>query len=463
MSLQQFFSILRARWNAALMILLATLALAVAFIVLRPAQYTARAPVLVDLQASDVGGGYSPSLLASYMATQMDIARSDRVVERVLDTLDNPSGGAQPARGVSGAADSQRRERLRDLQEQLEVKPARESNIINISYTASSAGEAARIANAFARAYVDVSLDIKTGPAKTESNWFDQQVKEARQRLEQAQTKLSEFQQRAGIVGNDEMADHEMARLTTLATQLAQIQAQTTDSQSRRNSSRDTVAEVMQSPLINTLKADIGKLEAQLQQGGATMGPRHPAMMKMEAELGALRSRLASETGRIGSSIETSYQASRAREQELTGALNAQRSRVLSINKERGALALLRNDLDSARRAFETVSNNASKSRLQALTTQTNLMMLAPAVEPRQAKGPTPAQALGVAAVAGLLLALAGAFLMELLNRRVRSVDDVAMATQLPVLASLPAASPAFTALPASRRRLALTASGSPA
>ena len=44
-----------------------------------------------------------------------------------------------------------------------------------------------------------------------------------------------------------------------------------------------------------------------------------------------------------------------------------------------------------------------------------------------------------MAAAAGLLLALAGAILMELLNRRVRSVDDLSLATHLPILATVPA------------------------
>lgn len=445
MSLLQFLSILRARWNVALLILLATLGAALAWVVLRPDHYTARAPVLIDIQASDVGGGWAPTLVTSYLATQMDIARSDRVAERVLASLkqlpDDPA---------------EKRERMKEFQESLEVKPARESNIINIAWTGADPAEAARIANAVAEAYVDVALDLKTNPAKHESAWFDEQVRAARQKLEQAQLRLSEFQQKSGIVSEDQ-ADHEMARLTELSMQLAQVQAQTTDSASKRGASRDTVAEVIQSPLINGLKADIARVEAQVQQASATLGPRHPQMMRLQGELGALRSRLATETSRIAGSIDTTYRAGKARESELQAALNAQRGRVLAVNKDRGQLALLRQDVQSAQRAFEEVSTGAAKTRLQALTTQTNLRLLAPAVEPANPSGPSAKQALAVAAIAGLLLAIAGALLLELANRRVRSIDDIVMATQLPVLATVPAASP-FAALPAARGgRLALT------
>ncbi len=346
------------------------------------------------------------------------------------------------------------------VQAHLDVKPARESNIINIFWTANNAADAAKMANAFARAYVDVALDIKTAPHKADAAWFDEQVKASRAKLEQAQMRLSEFQQRAGIVGTEAQVDFETSRLNQLANQLALVQAQTTDAQSKRGAAGDTVAEAMQSPLVVGLRTDIARLEGKLQDSAATLGPQHPTMQRMQAELAALRGRLAQETGRISSSIGASFEAGRARERELQAAVAAQKERVLAINKARGQLALLTKDVEAAQRAFEAITNNASKSRLQALTTQTNLMLLASAVEPLEPSGPSARQALIVATVAGLLLAVAGALMMELANRRVRSIDDITMATQLPVLASVPASTPAFAALPASRRRLALSAGG---
>jgi polysaccharide biosynthesis transport protein len=88
------------------------------------------------------------------------------------------------------------------------------------------------------------------------------------------------------------------------------------------------------------------------------------------------------------------------------------------------------------------------------VSNQTNIMRLASAVEPLDPSGPSPKLALLVSALAGTLLAIAGALLLELLNRRVRSADDLSTFTQLPILATVPASTGAFLALgvPASRR-----------
>jgi chain length determinant protein EpsF len=469
MSLYQFFSILRARRWTALLIFLATVGVALAWVLLRPTNYTARAPVLVDTRAQDplsqpVWGVVPPS----YMATQIDVARSERVAERVVDVLGmdkDPEAIANWRKATRGGKGSAKAWMASQLQAGLEVKPARESNIINVSYTGSDPQYAAKIANAFAQAYIDTTVELKTDPAKRYASFFDDQLKAAREKLEAAQDRLTQYQQKNGVTSADERVDYEMARLNELSSQLTLVQSQTTDAHHKRVAPRESVAEVMSSPLINNLKADISRLEAKIQESNANLGPRHPAMVRMNDELGALRSRLASETARIGSSIETSYTVGKAREGELSAAVNAQRSRVMALNKHRDELSLLRRDVDTAQRAFEAISGNANQTRLQSLTNQTNVMRLATAVEPINPSGPTKKMALIIAAAGGLLLAVAGALLAELMNRRVRSVEDLSMATHLPVLATVPAHSGAsgLARLAGGSRRPALGYQGSPA
>jgi polysaccharide biosynthesis transport protein len=217
------------------------------------------------------------------------------------------------------------------------------------------------------------------------------------------------------------------------------VQGQLTDVANKRTAAAANVAETMSSPLINNLKAELARQEARIQEASANLGSRHPQMIRMQDELNAMRSRLNTETASIGSSINTAYEVTRARERELTAAVNAQRARVMQFNRHRDELSLLRRDVETAQRAYEQVSERASQSKLQALTNQTNIQRLATAVEPLTPRGPSTKMAFGLAGIGGLLLAIAGAVLLELLNRRVRSVDDLALATDLPILATVPA------------------------
>jgi polysaccharide biosynthesis transport protein len=453
MSLLQFFSILRARRGVAGLIVLATIALALAWLVLRPASYTARAPVLVDVRTDPVNATPLQGVVApSFMATQIDVIKSDRVAERVVQMLPADQPPIKDLRQKAEKKGLPPAWLAHQIRQGLEVKPARESNIINITWTGSSPAQAAQVANAFAQAYLETSLEIRTDPAKKYADWFDDQVKASREKLEKAQTRLSEFQQKSGIISSDERSDYETTRLKEMSQQLMIAQGRGVGGAAASDSN----------PLINNLRQEVARMEAKVGEASATMGSAHPQMQRLQGELSAMRSRLAQESSRVGASGANSVQASKQHERELQNAIAQQRNRVLSLNKERGELSVLQRDVDTAQKAFETASASAAQARLQAMSNQTNIMRLASAVEPLDPTGPTASQALLVAAVAGTLLGVAGALLLEVLNRRVRSADDLATVTQLPILASVPASSPAFIALGLPRsRRLALAPRGS--
>jgi polysaccharide biosynthesis transport protein len=449
MSLFQLFTILRARRGLAGLIVLGTIALALVWVVLRPANFTARAPVLIDVRTDPVGvtSQYNPLVTPAFMSTQIDIVKSLRVAERAVQLLPVDQPPLSKWGKEAKEKPAPQTWLAHQLQERLEVKPARESNIINISSIGRSPAEAARVANAFAQAYLEIGLELRTEPSKKYADFFEEQVKASRDKLEKAHAKLSDFQQQSGILTADERGDFEVARLTELSQQLVAVQGR-----SRRGG--ENSVSVVESPLVNNMRADIAKLEAKVQEGAATMGSAHPAMQRMQAELSSMRSRMAAESSRVGSAADSSVASSRNREKELQQALAEQKARVLALTKQRGELNLLQRDVDTAQKAYEAVSASAAQSHLQSLANQTNVMRLASAVEPLDPSGLSPALSLLVAAVGGLMLALATVLLLELLNRRVRSVEDLGAVTQLPILATIPAAASAFVPLrlPASRR-----------
>ena len=445
MTFQQFILILRARYKVALLVLFVTVATATAVSLLLPKQYTAGAAVVVDVKSPDpVSGLMLQGMMApGYMATQVDIINSDRVAKAVvqLTELDqSPEVKQQWIDATEGKG------QLSDwlatlLQKNLDVKPSRESNVININYTGADPAFAAAVANAFAQAYINVNLDLRVAPAREYAAFFEEQTKSARDRLEVTQKALSDYQQANGITSTDERLDFETAKLNETSSQLTSVQGLTTDSSSKRQSgSAATVAEVMQSPLINGLKGDIARLESKLNESNVNLGKNHPQTISAEAELSALKNQLASETRKITASIETTYQVSKQREQQLRSAVATQKARVLELNRQRDELNVLRRDIESAQRAFEVLSQRASQTNIESQTNQTNVAVLNPAVAPPDPSKPRVLLNILVSIFLGTLLGVGLALMLELLNRRVRSADDLIDALGLPVLGSVSAA-----------------------
>ena len=442
MTLQQFLLILRARYKVALLTLLLTVATATGVSLWLPKQYTASAAVVVDVKSPDqVTGMVLQGMMApGYMATQVDIINSDRVAKAVVAMLGMDKS---PAIQQQWRDATEGKGQLTDwlstlLQRNLDVKPSRESNVININYTGTDPDFAAAVANAFAQAYINVNLDLRLAPARQYAAFFEEQTKTARGKLEKAQQALSDYQQQNGITSADDRLDFETAKLNETSSQLTGVQGQTTDSQSKRQSGKfDTVAEVMQSPLINGLKSDIARLDAKLTESNINLGKNHPQTQRAEAELATLKAQLDSETRKITSSIDTTYQVSKQREQQLQGALGAQKAKVLVLNKQRDELNVMRRDIESAQRTFEAMSQRAAQSNVESQTNQTNIAVLNPASAPADPSKPKVFLNILVSIFLGTLLGVALALMLELANRRVRSAQDLVDALGLPLLGTI--------------------------
>ena len=176
MTATQFFSILRARWGVALAVFAIALAGTLALSLVWPKKYAATASVVVDAKPDPVSAMLYPGMSPpSFMATQVDILQSERVAQRVVRNLkltDNPEVRAQwsQATGGQGAIEVW----LADtLVRSMDVKPSRESTVLTVTYKAGDPRFAASMANAFVQAYIDVSLDMRTSPAKQYSSFFD--------------------------------------------------------------------------------------------------------------------------------------------------------------------------------------------------------------------------------------------------------------------------------------------------
>lgn len=466
MTLQQFLLILRARRKMVLYILSITVITTLVVSLLLPKQYTASTAIVIDVKSPDpIAGMVLPGLHApGYMATQVDIINSDRVAQRVVKLLrmnESPVIQEQWMEATEGKGEII--VWLAELlKKKLDVRPSRESNVINIQYSGADPGFTAAVANAFVGAYIDINLELKVEPARQYAGWFEDQTKTLRDKLEKAQQVFSAYQQETGILATDERLDYEVSKLNELSTQLTIVQAQTSDSSSKRKSAgnAETLTEVMQNPLINSLKSDIARLEAKLQESNINLGKNHPQTMRAQSELASLRNRLASEVRQISNSIGTSYAVGKQKEKELLEAMERQKQRVLELNKQRDQISVLKRDVEAAQRTFEGVSQRSAQTRLESHAMQTNIAPLTPASEPTEHSQPKILLNVLISVFLGTLLGVGVALILELNDRRVRSSEDLLAAIGVPVFVTIPSATLPLTPRKSSRRFFRRKSSG---
>ena len=197
--------------------------------------------------------------------------------------------------------------------------------------------------NKFAEAYIATNLEMITDPARKSKVWFDDQLKSLRKRLEEAQSRLTAYQQQERVVSTDERLDTETARLQNLSNQLVSAQEATRNAVTERQKLQEVLASgvplttfepVFNNPVVQTIKAKIRDLEGTLVNSSNSLGANHPKIKKLKSELYAARQRLDAEIKTITDGINNAAELSRERERDLENSLEAQKQLVLDLKNE---------------------------------------------------------------------------------------------------------------------------------
>ncbi len=444
MTLVQFLSILRARWKVMLLVLAVVVAGTALVNLAWPRSYTSSVAVLVDVKSPDpIAGIIYPGMSSpAYMATQVDMIQSDRVSQQVVRSLKLGESAAmreqwrQATDGVGNfetwVADVTRKS--------LDVKPSRDSNVITINYKSRDPKFATALANAYAQAYIDVSLELRVDPARQYGKFFEEREAQLRAKVEDARAQLTAYQRSTGIVGTDDRLDVENSRLNELSSELVVLQgqgAETAGREAQAKLSPSQIQDVLNSNLISNLKVDLARQEAALKEAGDRLGDSNPVITGLKANVAETRSRIDAEITRISGGVAVSNSINDARIAQLKQAIDAQRVKVLHLKEAHDKVATLVADVESAQRAYDGVNVRANQTELESRTTQTNLYVLNPASEPITPSSPRTTLNMLLSLFAGTLLAVGVAMLMELFDRRVRAASDVVLALDTPLLGTL--------------------------
>ncbi len=458
MSLQQFLLALRARFGVFATVLAATILAATVVSLLLPKTYKATVSLLVDAKdEQSLSNALRPLILPqerlSYLQTQMDIITSKKVARKVVQDLklaENPSTRAdfEDQTGGEGSIEDWL---VESLLKKLKVETS-QSNVIQASFSSTDPRRAAAVANAFARAYVNTMLELRVEPTREAAAWFDEQLKSLRANLEDAQAKLTDYHRQHGIVSDDERVDVDNTRLGALSEQVLRAQEQallwnTRERQARdfleRSGSVDRLPDVLDNPFIQKLKTDLLQGEAKLQELATQYGTNYPQYQRQFSENRSLREKLEAEMRKIVAGIESSARQSRQREAELRKALAGQRARVLGLKENRNELTVLKRNVESAERAYDTAMQRFVVSQVDSRASQTNVTVLNPAVVPLKPSRPIVVLNIAISVAVGMMLGIGIVILMEMFDRRVRSRNDLDNAWNVPLLGVLNAWRPA--------------------
>lgn len=487
MSLQQLFIIFIKRKNLIIAYLLVTMLATLAISLSMPKQYVANTSLVLDQPSINpiTGANLPIQLTAGYMATQTDIIKSAgiaRIVSQILDLTHNED--FQEDFRKSSKLKLEQYEVLQsalhetsqlkgdenlitlkneliedfnnwiidDLSKNIDVAPSRESSILSLSFSSTDPKFAAKVANAYAQAYIQICSDLKRQSMQQTADWFEEQANIHKTRMEQAQEQLSGLQQKYGVIANfsEERVDLEESKLSEISIQLIRNQIETDNLIATKEQLNKIIStmdlksldNVLSSPVLQRLKGDLAFKEADFAEIKKNISYNHPSYIKAEAEIASLKRDILAEMKTELQNFNRKIEATKKRDQETIKKVEEQKKRVLELKKYYDEIIVRKREVENAKFMYDEVTRRAIQMRMESEIRQSNAAILNYASVPKVADKPKIKINMILSVFLGLILGLGAALFAEVIDRRVRSQADVINTLDLPVFGVIVADKP---------------------
>lgn len=399
----------------------------------------------LDLQSSNSGS----SSTDQKMATQLGIITSQSIAWDVINKLkltSNPDFvgrvAAQSPAPLSSLSDIDRYSLIRSFQGGLTVQFERGTEIAQIRYKSISPILAAQIANAVAESYIQHNFETKYTTTRTTSTWLNGQLQTLRTQVSDAEQEFADFQKKTGLLQTDESHSALQDRINQLNTALSTAQtARILKEIAFRESASADPDQVLPSAALPTLVAlrnQHATLESEYASLTTKYGDAYPRVVQLKNELTQVQAGIDSQIKRGRQQLELEYRAAMANEDQLRAAVEAQKEEIFSMNENALRYSILQRQVVSVRDLYEDLTRKLQEAQITSGLSSDTISVIDRALAPSVPTEPRRSLNLEVGLLLGVVLGIATAFLLDNLNTTVRSLEDVARYSGLPVLGLIP-------------------------
>jgi uncharacterized protein involved in exopolysaccharide biosynthesis len=383
--------------------------------------------------------GPSSSWDPNYYTTQYELIRSRAVIDKVVESLN--LGQRMP-----GLASS--RQPHAAVAAGLSVEPKRNTRLIQIRYEHPDPRLAADVANAAAQGYVKYNLELKLKGARDALGWLSGEATSLKAKLEQSSMALQNYRVKAGILGLTEQRQITAQKIMDFNKSYLEAQTQTLSIEAKLKelekiakdrSGASTIFIVADNALIQRLKGELTDLEGERARLLKTYKDKHPEIQKIDARIQQTTAKLDGEIQTMLRAVQTEYKVAKAREETLLANVNRLRTEGQELNLKEIEFLNLQRENESNQQLYEAVLKRLKETGLAGGLETNNVRVVEEAVVPGAPVRPHRQWNLMVAAVAGLVLGIGLAVLVDHFDTRIKTPDDVERLFGLPVIGVVPA------------------------
>ncbi len=343
-------------------------------------------------------------------------------------------------RGVTDQpiSDESRRARIRGevtdaILKQLVILPKGRSFAIGVAFSSRDSEKAALIVNTLAELYIVDQLEAKFETTRRATTWLNERLSDLRQTVITAENAVEAYRKTNGIIETQDTSVLSQ-QMSDLSSQMILAKAGEAEVQAKLRQVRsvldtpdgvESVGDILNSPLILRLREQETLVLRKQSELSQTYGERHPKIVNARAEIRDLRAKIRFEIEKIVKGLQNEVEVARARVQTLRGGLRDLERQSEAVNQASVQLRQLEREADANRTLYETFLNRFKETSEQQQIQQPDARVISKAQIPTSPSFPRPTLFLGGAFVISIVLGIALVFLLERLDRGIRSTTQL--------------------------------------
>ncbi len=402
----RLFSWLRAGLFAAIVLAVLGALAGAAFGILAKPLFTVTSDILIDPTSLQVvpNGLYSdPSQVDGQLLTaesKMRILTSGNVLARIVDALNlvNDKEFYDPKPGFSlgsfipgGLTDARPADPKLAAQAVLASRVRAtaddKSYVATLSVTAGTPDKAVQISGAIFQAFQAELAKAEADGADRTAAALNDRLNQLKADVQTAEEAVENYKRANNLVSTDSGTLVSTQTMTQLNSEVVDAHAKVAAAQSAydglvaagRNA---TTQDTEDSAALSALRANAGNLQQQLDSASRVFGPKHPTIVKLNAELAAVNAQLDEQIARITQAAKATLEQAKATLAALSTQSDSLKSGVFTDNDAMVALRQLERDATAKSTVYEAFLGRAKQITEQEQIDTSNVRVISTAVPP---------------------------------------------------------------------------------
>src|SRR5574340_365749 len=432
--------------------------------------YQARATIVIEQEAPGVlerDRYYPQDISPEYFQTHFELMKSYYVLQRtarMLNLAEQPEYKIEQAAGSAGlwvfvpenmkklwqsgttagdlSLDAKEDLLITRFSQQIDIMPVRGARLAHITVNSENPKFAAHAANTLASVYIERTQEAGTISKEKAAQWFTEHLDELRKKVEASQQALYLFRSQHGLLEGQNRQTVAAQKITELNSELVKAEMKKTEAQTRYEqiksifrsqssneamtwSNLDSSTEVLNSPLIQSLRTQEIKVSGQVAELSEKYGLLHPKLARAKSELQDLREQLQKEVQRIYDSMKHEYDVAVGRERAIKEAVVRNKREKIQGEQYGIEQGILEREAESSQHLYDIFLKVAKEADLSSGMRPSNVYLADPAVPSAFPVKPKKKLNTMLGFLVGLMTGVGAALILEARDRSLKNPDDV--------------------------------------